>query len=70
MAAMEWPRRFHRDPTTSRPEPVCPHCKRKTVEHRSLTDDHPIITRHCPEYREAVPMRSVIVRDHCAGVAS
>jgi hypothetical protein len=69
-AAMEWPRPLHRDPTTLRPEQVCPHCKRKTVEHRFATDGHPIIAHHCPEHREVVPMRSVIVRDHRAEVVS
>lgn len=69
-ATEEWPRPLHRDPTTLRPEQVCPHCKRKTVEHRFATDGHPIITHHCPEHREVVPMRSVIVRDHHAEVVS
>lgn len=68
--AMEWPRPLHRDPTTLRPKQVCPHCKRKTVEHRFTTDGHPVITHHCPEHREVVPMRSVIVRDHRAEVVS
>ncbi len=71
ISAMEWLRPLHRDPTTLRPEQVCPHCKRKTVEHCFLTDSHPITTHHCPEHCEVVPMRSVIVRDHCdGGVAS
>jgi uncharacterized radical SAM superfamily Fe-S cluster-containing enzyme len=68
LAAMEWLRPLHRDPTTLRPEQVCPHCKRKTVEHRFLTDGYLIVTYHCPEHREVVPMRSVIFGDHCAGV--
>jgi hypothetical protein len=70
IATLEWPRPLHRDPATLRPEPVCPHCKRKTVEHRFATDGHPIITHHCPEHREVIPMRGVIVRAHDAGVVS
>lgn len=70
IATLEWPRPLHRDPTTLRPEEVCPHCKRKTVEHRFMTDGYPVVTHHCPEHREVVPMRSVIVRDQGAGVVS
>jgi hypothetical protein len=70
VATEEWLRPLHRDPTTLRSKLVCPHCKRKTVEHRFLTDGHRVVTHHCPEHREVVPMRGVIVRDHRAGVVS
>ncbi|MBK8752723.1 MAG: hypothetical protein IPL99_14205 [Candidatus Competibacteraceae bacterium] len=69
-ATMEWQRPIYRDPTTLRPEPVCPHCKRKTVERRCLIDDHPVITHHCSEHRDVIPMRSIIVREDFAGVAA
>ena len=69
-AAMEWPPPLHRDLTMLRPEQVCPHCKRKTVEHRFATDGHPIIAHHCLEHRAVVPMRGVIVREHRAEVIS
>lgn len=61
---------LYRDPTTLRPEQVCPHCKRKTVEYRFMADGHLVISHHCPEHRDVIPMRSVIVRDHCTGVGS
>lgn len=61
---------IHRDPTTLRPEQVCPHCKRKTTEYRVMTDGHLVITHHCPEHRDVIPMRSVIVRDDFAGVVA
>ena len=67
---MEWQRPIYRDPMTLRPELVCPHCKRKTVEHRFLIDDHPVITHHCSEHRDVIPMRSIIVREDFAGVVS
>jgi hypothetical protein len=69
-ATVEWQRPIYRDPTMLRPEQVCPHCKRKTVEYRFLTDGPPVITHHCSEHRDVIPMRSVIVRDDFAGVVS
>jgi hypothetical protein len=35
-----------------------------------MTDGHLIIAHHCPEHRDVIPLRSVIVRDHYAGVTS
>jgi hypothetical protein len=64
---VEWQRPIYRDPTTLRPKQVCPHCKRKTVEYRFLTDGHPVITHHCTEHRDVIPMRSAIFRDDFAG---
>ena len=69
-ATMEWRRPIYRDPMTLRPEQVCPHCKRKTMERRVLIDDHPVITHHCLEHRDVIPMRSIIVREDFAGVVS
>ena len=69
-AIVEGQRPIHRDPTTLRPEQVCPHCQRKTTEYRFMTDGHLVITHHCPEHRNVIPMRSVIVRDDFAGVVA
>lgn len=69
-ATAEWQRPIYRDPMTLRSEQVCPHCKRKTMEYRFWTDGHPVITHHCPEHHDVIPMRSVIVRDHCAEVVA
>ncbi len=35
-----------------------------------MMDGYPVITHRCPEHREVIPMRSVIVRDYCSGVVS
>ena len=64
---IERPRPIYRDPTTFHLKKVCPHCKRKTVEYEFLIDDHPVITHHCPEHRDVIPIRSVIIRDDFAG---
>ncbi|MBS1221839.1 MAG: hypothetical protein H6R23_1459 [Proteobacteria bacterium] len=69
-AAVERQHPLYRDPKTLRSEQVCPHCKRKTVEYHFMTDGHLIIAHHCPEHRDVIPLRSVIVRDHYAGVTS
>lgn len=53
----------YRNPSTLQPQDVCPHCKRKTTEYRFTTGEHPVITHHCPEHGDVIPMRSVIVRD-------
>ena len=69
-ATVEGQRPIYRDPTTLRPEQVCPHCKRRATEHRFVTDGHLIITYHCPEHRSVAPMLSVIVRDDFAEVVA
>jgi hypothetical protein len=63
-------RPIYRDPTTFRSEQVCPYCKQKTVEHHFLVDGYLIITHHCLEHRDVLPMRGVIVRDHFAELIS
>ena len=65
-ATMEQQHPIYRHPTTLYSKQVCPHCKRKTVEYAFLIDDHPVITHHCPEHRDVIPMRSAIFRNDCA----
>ena len=63
IATMEQQHPIYRHPTALYSKQVCPHCKRKTVEYTFLIDDHPVITHHCPEHRDVIPMRSAIFRD-------
>lgn len=35
-----------------------------------MIDGHIIVTHHCPEHRDVIPMRSVIFRDDYTGFVS
>ena len=44
---------------------VCPHCQRDLAEYRFTTDDGlPIITYHCLEHGDVIPLRGILARDH------
>lgn len=44
---------------------ACPHCLRDLTEYRFTTDDGlPIITYHCAEHGDVIPVRGLIVYDH------
>ena len=43
---------------------ACPRCQRDLAEYRFTTDDGlPIITYHCAEHGDVIPMHSLIVHD-------
>jgi hypothetical protein len=43
---------------------ACPHCQRYLTEYRFTTDDGlPIITYHCAEHGDVIPMPGIIGHD-------
>ncbi len=43
---------------------ACPHCQRDLTEYRFTTGDGlPIITYHCAEHDDVIPMHGTIVHD-------
>jgi len=44
---------------------ACPHCQRDVTEYPFTTDGGlPIITYHCLEHGDVIPVRGILARDH------